>query len=207
MASQLWLIWREWTQKMTAIKLFVSRWLYSLVPSGSISFIINIAMPCPARPALRHPASESCCGAFLSGLALFPGSDAEQPKRVELSQIATSPPSLNNFIRNPASRRQLYTTTSTQLPHNQPQQSWLDVSILVFLRSTWPLAWRRSRLQNILLTRPTGGKGGKGLGKGGAKRHRKILRDNIQGITKPAIRRLARRGGVSPRSFLLGTSC
>ncbi|KAI1339521.1 putative histone H4 [Xylariaceae sp. FL0016] len=43
------------------------------------------------------------------------------------------------------------------------------------------------------------GKGGKGLGsggKGGIKRHRKILRDNIQGITKPAIRRLARRGGV-----------
>ena len=35
------------------------------------------------------------------------------------------------------------------------------------------------------------GKGGKGLGKGGAKRHRKVLRDNIQGITKPAIRRLA----------------
>lgn len=36
----------------------------------------------------------------------------------------------------------------------------------------------------------------KGLGKGGAKRHRRILRDNIDGITKPAIRRLARRGGV-----------
>lgn len=34
------------------------------------------------------------------------------------------------------------------------------------------------------------------MGKGGAKRHHKILRDNIQGITKPAIRRLARRGGV-----------
>ncbi|CAN6174418.1 unnamed protein product [Urochloa humidicola] len=32
------------------------------------------------------------------------------------------------------------------------------------------------------------GKGGKGLGKGGAKRHRKVLRDNIQGITKPVIR-------------------
>ena len=28
------------------------------------------------------------------------------------------------------------------------------------------------------------GKGGKGLGKGGAKRHRKVLRDNIQGVTK-----------------------
>tara|TARA_B100000405_G_scaffold13983_2_gene11640 strand:+ start:7159 stop:7476 length:318 start_codon:yes stop_codon:yes gene_type:complete len=40
------------------------------------------------------------------------------------------------------------------------------------------------------------GKGGKGLGKGGAKRHRKVLRDNIQGITKPAIRRLARRSGI-----------
>jgi histone H4 len=48
----------------------------------------------------------------------------------------------------------------------------------------------------MLTVSPTGGKGGKGLGKGGAKRHRKILRDNIQGITKPAIRRLARRGGV-----------
>ncbi|KAF3134513.1 hypothetical protein TWF594_008753 [Orbilia oligospora] len=40
------------------------------------------------------------------------------------------------------------------------------------------------------------GKGGKGLGASGAKRHRKILRDNIQGITRPAIRRIARRGGV-----------
>jgi len=48
----------------------------------------------------------------------------------------------------------------------------------------------------MLTSHATGGKGGKGLGKGGAKRHRKILRDNIQGITKPAIRRLARRGGV-----------
>ncbi|KAL3209945.1 hypothetical protein MRX96_037585 [Rhipicephalus microplus] len=42
-----------------------------------------------------------------------------------------------------------------------------------------------------------------GLGKGGAKRHRKVLRDNIQGITKPAIRRLARRGGVKRISGLI----
>lgn len=47
------------------------------------------------------------------------------------------------------------------------------------------------------------GKGSKGLGKGGAKRHRKVLRDNIQGITKPAIRRLARRGGVKRISGLI----
>ena len=32
------------------------------------------------------------------------------------------------------------------------------------------------------------GKGSKGLGKGGARRHRTVLRDNIEGITKPAIR-------------------
>ncbi|KAL9692120.1 hypothetical protein quinque_015901 [Culex quinquefasciatus] len=55
-----------------------------------------------------------------------------------------------------------------------------------------------------LLAKMTGrGKGGKGLGKGGAKRHRKVLRDNIQGITKPAIRRLARRGGVKLISGLI----
>ncbi|XP_058775599.1 histone H4-like [Vicia villosa] len=47
------------------------------------------------------------------------------------------------------------------------------------------------------------GKGMKGLGKGGAKRHRMILRDNIRGITKPAIRRLARRGGVKRISGLI----
>ena len=60
----------------------------------------------------------------------------------------------------------------------------------------------RSRLRNR--AKMSGrGKGGKGLGKGGAKRHRKILRDNIQGITKPAIRRLARRGGVKRISGLI----
>jgi histone H3/H4 len=36
----------------------------------------------------------------------------------------------------------------------------------------------------------------KGLGKGGAMRHRKARREAIQGITKSAIRRLARRGCV-----------
>ncbi|XP_049542514.1 histone H4-like [Anopheles darlingi] len=60
------------------------------------------------------------------------------------------------------------------------------------------------RQGRTLYGRMTGrGKGGKGLGKGGAKRHRKVLRDNIQGITKPAIRRLARRGGVKRISGLI----
>lgn len=49
---------------------------------------------------------------------------------------------------------------------------------------------------------PGAGKGGKGPGKGG-KRHRTVLRDNIQGVTKPAIRRLARRGGVKRISGLV----
>jgi histone H4 len=45
---------------------------------------------------------------------------------------------------------------------------------------------------------------GKSLGKTtGAKRHRKIPRDNIQGITKPAIRRLARKGGVKRMSGMI----
>ena len=49
------------------------------------------------------------------------------------------------------------------------------------------------------------GKGGKGMGKGlgSAVRHRKILRENILGVTKPAIRRLARRGGVKRISGLI----
>lgn len=50
------------------------------------------------------------------------------------------------------------------------------------------------------------GKGGKGIGKGagkvGIKRNaRKNNRPLIEGITKPAIRRLARRGGVKRISF------
>jgi histone H4 len=48
------------------------------------------------------------------------------------------------------------------------------------------------------------GKGkGKGLGKVGAKKRHHAVRDNIQGITKPAIRRLARRGGVKRLSGLV----
>ena len=34
-------------------------------------------------------------------------------------------------------------------------------------------------------------------------RHKKVLRDNINGVTKPAIRRLCRRGGVKRLSSLI----
>ncbi|XP_044587744.1 histone H4-like [Cotesia glomerata] len=44
----------------------------------------------------------------------------------------------------------------------------------------------------------------KGLGKAGKKRrHRRILRNNITGITKSTIRSLARRGGVKRISALV----
>jgi len=47
------------------------------------------------------------------------------------------------------------------------------------------------------------GKGGKGFGKVGAKRLTKSKKEVILGITKPAIRRLARRGGVKRISALI----
>jgi histone H4 len=73
-------------------------------------------------------------------------------------------------------------------------------------KSPSSINWYSNHLRSCIhadSSSPTGGKGGKGLGKGGAKRHRKILRDNIQGITKPAIRRLARRGGVKRISAMI----
>ncbi|GAB0138835.1 Histone H4 [Epichloe bromicola] len=64
-------------------------------------------------------------------------------------------------------------------------------------RPRWPAG---SQSQTRSLVASSGGRGKAGVaGKtvlGNTKRHRKIIRDTIQGITKPAIRRLARRGGV-----------
>jgi histone H4 len=42
-----------------------------------------------------------------------------------------------------------------------------------------------------------------GIGKAGPLRHRKVLKDPLQGITKPSLRRLARRGGVKRISGLI----
>ena len=54
------------------------------------------------------------------------------------------------------------------------------------------------------IQRGKGGKLGKISGKSGAKRHQtKALKETILGITKPAIRRLARRGGVKRISALV----
>ena len=76
--------------------------------------------------------------------------------------------------------------------------------VLIFCSKFWhPLFYKIKNIFIFLTNKHTNstnmsgrGKGGKGLGKGGAKRRRKATHDNIQGITKPAICRLARRGGV-----------
>ncbi|KAF8700665.1 hypothetical protein HU200_034012 [Digitaria exilis] len=93
-----------------------------------------------------------------------------------------------------ARKPRLYKTKTRTAP--------LPTSALVFLykRAQQPQPPNTSKAAAEMSGR---GKGGKGLGKGGAKRHRKVLRDNIQGITKPAIRRLARRGGVKRISGLI----
>jgi histone H3/H4 len=100
---------------------------------------------------------------------------------------------------------------STGHAHNAPNSTPHSTKTPVALPVNFQDLGERTHHQRILVFRLTHeadimtgrGKGGKGLGKGGAKRHRKVLRDNIQGITKPAIRRLARRGGVKRISGLI----
>mmetsp|Transcript_28482 Transcript_28482/g.20576 ORF Transcript_28482/g.20576 Transcript_28482/m.20576 type:complete len:111 (-) Transcript_28482:68-400(-) len=54
------------------------------------------------------------------------------------------------------------------------------------------------------ISKGKGKSGGKGFGKVGAKRHvKKQVRETINGVTQPAIRRLARRGGVKRISALI----
>jgi len=73
------------------------------------------------------------------------------------------------------------------------------------LRPSWAPGSR-----NFVGGKTTGGKeitsiksGGLGKGVAGTRRHRKVLRDNIRGITKGDIRRLGRRGGVKRISAMI----
>lgn len=54
-----------------------------------------------------------------------------------------------------------------------------------------------------LPTKASSGVTTKSVAAAGAKKHRKVLRDNIQGITKPAIQRMAYKGGVKSMSGLI----
>ena len=86
-------------------------------------------------------------------------------------------------------------TTPTRKPYKRQ-----SASLVLHLVSRVSASFRHFcvqphvRLQSTMSGR---GKGGKGLGKGGAKRHRKVLRDNIQGITK-ASREDAGNFGIWP---------
>ncbi|KAG9194620.1 hypothetical protein G6011_04655 [Alternaria panax] len=69
--------------------------------------------------------------------------------------------------------------------------------------AAWPQATGTTTAASPAASRGLGlGKGGSGLGKGkhsgklGHRRHSKIRKDNIRGITQGDVRRLARRGGV-----------
>ena len=77
----------------------------------------------------------------------------------------------------------------------------LQISSALLLRPTY-LSWHFHT--RIIIKMAGRGKVGKGYGKVGAKRHtKKSLKETIMGITKPAIRRLARRGGVKRISSLI----
>ncbi|EPB74143.1 core histone H2A/H2B/H3/H4 [Ancylostoma ceylanicum] len=96
--------------------------------------------------------------------------------------------------------------SSRQNSNERPRQGCVADGAASDVRSSYPLVIATHYLIrecSTVAAMSGRGKGGKGLGKGGAKRHRKVLRDNIQGITKPAIRRLARRGGVKRISGLI----
>lgn len=73
----------------------------------------------------------------------------------------------------------------------------VDASCLLFLNDLYVA---RVLSSEVVRSR---GRGTKGLGKGGARRHRKVWRDNLQGISNGAIKRLARRGGVKRISGLV----
>ncbi|KAF8753713.1 protein heterodimerization [Rhizoctonia solani] len=80
-------------------------------------------------------------------------------------------------------------------------------TLLHFLQTTKKTCLAAEKVERVSESESTAAillfKANHGSIQGGAKRHRKILRDNIQGITKPAIRRLARRGGVKRISGLI----
>jgi histone H4 len=91
---------------------------------------------------------------------------------------------------------------SYKLKTNKIQLSFRDTDHLDYIKVSFGIIQHI----NIVIMPVTGrGKGGKGsYGKGGAKRHlKKSMKETILGITKPAIRRLARRGGVKRISSLV----
>jgi len=82
---------------------------------------------------------------------------------------------------------------------------WLRAALFfvqTFAHKSWKaMAETTSSSRKSKLQKASAEAGEVPVGKGG--RQRKVLRESIQGITKPAIRRLARRGGVKRISGLI----
>ncbi|VDN53546.1 unnamed protein product [Dracunculus medinensis] len=107
---------------------------------------------------------------------------------------------MNSFVNDVFER---IAAEASRLAHYNKRSTISSREIQTAVRLILPGELAKHALRSYWSVMSGRGKGGKGLGKGGAKRHRKVLRDNIQGITKPAIRRLARRGGVKRISGLI----
>lgn len=80
-----------------------------------------------------------------------------------------------------------------------------EIAVTKTKKETNVLAEKPKAVKTLPSAKPfgKGGAVGVGKGKGGAKRHKGVTKDAIEGITKPAIRRLARRGGVKRISGLV----
>ncbi|RDX58608.1 hypothetical protein CR513_62063, partial [Mucuna pruriens] len=111
--------------------------------------------------------------------------------------------SLQNFLTSLSSTKSKFIDIKFLLIKKRVQNKKITIEDFSFQLTPKPQIIKFEFAANFVEKMSGRGKGGKGLGKGGAKRHRKVLRDNIQGITKPAIRRLARRGGVKRISGLI----
>ncbi|KAJ1358034.1 hypothetical protein KIN20_016338 [Parelaphostrongylus tenuis] len=121
----------------------------------------------------------------------------EVPSDTYMNHWSTAITHMESFFRR-------YHTQISSEGGTKPTRSELESAIVVMSHVLKVQNFSTFKCHNCLVIVMFGrGKGGKGLGKGGAKRHRKVLRDNIQGIIKSAIRRLARRSGVKRISGLI----
>lgn len=129
-----------------------------------------------AKPKAKASETESSVPAPVEEKKTEPAQDAKKPEDV----------------RSPRSRSRSATPARDNFVVPQPPQS----------TATSLVPTEEAPKAGVTANKPTGAGKGKAHSYR-AKRHRQIWRDNIQGVTKPAIRRLARRGGVKRLSGLI----
>ncbi|EPB77799.1 SCP-like protein [Ancylostoma ceylanicum] len=118
----------------------------------------------------------------------------------------------SNSWERPNQGQNLYMTTirnweTTSLLHTAMEIWWRELeehgmpADAILSESVWDQKGRL--IGHFTQMTAISGPSGKGLGKCASKRHKKYRSEPIQGITKPAIRRLARRAGVKRISGLI----